>query len=137
MFIWFRGKNIFLPKVLLQDKTYQIIPNISPGLINICVHFLGGLYSESILCEVSEYQDFEIHYHILLLQAKKAFLQAKIIFMLINNLSKTVLVSFNHNNYGNIFPFQKDLGAVLEICLLPHFQGRLYSGGLILGGKFV
>ena len=51
---------------------YRKIPNISPGLIEVRKHFLGGLYSGGLifgghLVLVSEYQDLKIHCYILLL----------------------------------------------------------------------
>ena len=32
-------------KIILIHSTYRKIPNISPGLIEVRKHFLGGLYS--------------------------------------------------------------------------------------------
>ena len=53
-------------------KTYRKILNISPGLIEVHKHFLGGLYSGGLIFRghfvlVSEYPGLEIHYYISLL----------------------------------------------------------------------
>ena len=45
---------------------YRKIPNVSPGLIEVFKHFLGGLYSGGLIFGghfvlVSKYQDLKIH----------------------------------------------------------------------------
>ena len=59
---------------------YRKIPNISPGLIEVRKHFLGGLYLGGGLIFgghfvlVSEYQDLKIHRYLLLLKVRKVSL---------------------------------------------------------------
>ena len=71
-----RFKDLVLTLVIYHTTLlrYCKIPNISPGLIEMRKHFLGGLIFGGHFVLVSEYQDHKIDCYILLLQASKAFL---------------------------------------------------------------
>ena len=60
-----------LPQIRIAEdvQEYRKIPNISPGLIAIFKHILGGLYSGGLIFGghfvlVSEYPDLKNHYFI-------------------------------------------------------------------------
>ena len=87
-----KNYNFEVNNAIFTQIKYRKIPNVSSGLIEVFKHFLGayirgGLISRGLIFGghfvlVSEYQDLNIHCYISLLEARKVFLWAKIIFIL-------------------------------------------------------
>ena len=61
-----QNRTYYFRKKRKNYLQYRKIPNISPGLMEVCKHFLGGLYSRGLIFGghfvlVPEYQDLLLY----------------------------------------------------------------------------